>query len=76
VTEAENPEGRPFDEQGLRRVIESGWGSARELGWAAFEAVERHARERRLLDDLTILVLRRLPPLPVTPLVPSVAVGV
>ncbi|MGE3402418.1 MAG: PP2C family protein-serine/threonine phosphatase [Vicinamibacterales bacterium] len=76
VTEAENPEGRPFDEQGLRRVIESGWGSARELGWAAFEAVERHSRERRLLDDLTILVLRRLPPLPVTPLVPSVAVGV
>ena len=71
VTEAENPEGRPFDEQGLRRVIESGWGSARELGWAAFEAVERHTREHRLLDDLTVLILRRLPPLPVTPAVPG-----
>jgi phosphoserine phosphatase RsbU/P len=64
ITEAENPEGHPFDEAGLQRVIDSRWGSAKELGWAAFEAVERHARERRLLDDLTVLVLRRLPPLP------------
>jgi hypothetical protein len=29
-----------------------------------FEAVETHSRERRLLDDLTVLALRRLPPLP------------
>ena len=64
ITEAENPEGRPFDELGLRRIVEGDWGSARELGWAAFEAVERHSRERRLLDDLTILVVRRLPPIP------------
>ena len=64
ITEAENPEGHPFDELGLRRVVDGEWGSAKELGWAAFEAVERHARERRLLDDLTVLVARRLPPLP------------
>jgi hypothetical protein len=40
------------------------WASAKELGWALFEAVETHSRERRLLDDLTVLALRRLPPLP------------
>jgi sigma-B regulation protein RsbU (phosphoserine phosphatase) len=76
ITEAENPEGHPFDEVGLQRVIDSRWGSAKELGWAAFEAVERHARERRLLDDLTVLVLRRLPPLPITPVAAAQAVGV
>lgn len=76
ITEAENPEGHPFDEAGLQRVVDSPWGSAKELGWAAFEAVERHARERRLLDDLTVLVLRRLPPLPGMPVAAASAVGV
>jgi hypothetical protein len=42
-----------------------GWASAKELGWAMFSAVEQHTQERKLLDDLTILVARRLPPLPV-----------
>jgi serine phosphatase RsbU (regulator of sigma subunit) len=65
ITEAENPEGHPFDELGLERVIESGqWASAKELGWEVFAAVEHYVRERRLLDDLTVLVARRLPPLP------------
>jgi sigma-B regulation protein RsbU (phosphoserine phosphatase) len=76
VTEAENPEGHPFDERGLQGVIDAGWASAKELGWATFEAVERHARERRLLDDLTVLVLRRLPPLPTMPLVRTDVIGV
>ena len=76
ITEAENPEGHPFDEAGLQRVVEAPWGSAKELGWAAFEAVERHSRERRLLDDLTVLVLRRLPPLPGMPVAAAHAVGV
>ena len=71
VTEAENPEGQPFDELGLERVLESSWGSAQELAWSTFEAVERHTRERRLLDDLTVLVVRRLPPLPVVPTAPT-----
>lgn len=61
ITEAENAHGQPFDEQGLQRVIDtSAWGSAKELGWATFEAVERHTEQRRLLDDLTVLVVRRL----------------
>jgi len=78
VTEAENLEGQPFDEAGLQQVVDGrDWGSAKELGWATFAAVEQHSRERKLLDDLTVLVLRRLPPIPMgTPLPQSVAAGV
>jgi serine phosphatase RsbU (regulator of sigma subunit) len=77
VTEAESPEGEPFDEHGLQRVVDArAWGTARELGWATFEAVERHAQERRLLDDLTVLVVRRLHPIPVRPVAQTDAVGV
>jgi serine phosphatase RsbU (regulator of sigma subunit) len=66
ITEAENHAGEPFDEVGLESVLEGPeWASAKELGWATFAAVERHVRERRLLDDLTVLVARRLPPIPV-----------
>jgi sigma-B regulation protein RsbU (phosphoserine phosphatase) len=83
VTEAENIEGQPFDEAGLQHVMDGrDWGSAKELGWATFAAVDRHSRERKLLDDLTVLVLRRLPPIPVpaplpqAPLPQSAAAGV
>lgn len=66
ITEAENSSGVAFDEGGIERVIErEGWASAKELGWEMFAAVEQHVRERRLLDDLTVLVARRLPPIPV-----------
>jgi serine phosphatase RsbU (regulator of sigma subunit) len=65
VTEAEDGHGQPFDEAGVQRTTDSGsWGSARELGWALFAAVQVHTEERRLLDDLTVLIARRLPPLP------------
>ncbi len=77
VTEAENTDGQPFDEHGLEGVVNvHGWGSAKELGWATFAAVERHAREQRLVDDLTVLVARKLPPLPVTAVAETAAVGV
>jgi sigma-B regulation protein RsbU (phosphoserine phosphatase) len=77
VTEAEDPSGRPFDEGGLQHVVDSsGWASPKELGWATFAAVERHTDERRLLDDLTILVARRLPPVPASAVAESLAVGV
>jgi len=69
--------GEPFEEQGLEGVVDPhGWGSAKELGWAAFAAVEHHTREKRLLDDLTGLVARTLPPLPVTAVAETAAVGV
>jgi phosphoserine phosphatase RsbU/P len=74
VTEAEDINGQPFDEAGLQHVVEGGgWASAKELGWATFAAVERHSRERKLLDDLTVLVLRRLPPIPVAVAEPATA---
>jgi phosphoserine phosphatase RsbU/P len=78
VTEAENADGQPFDEAGLQQVVDTpGWASAKELGWATFAAVDEHSRERKLLDDLTVLVLRRLPPVPgVSPLPHSAPVGV
>ncbi len=77
ITEAENSAGQPFDEQGLEQVVDTRtWGSAKELGWATFEAVERHTEEGRLLDDLTVLVVRRLHPIPSSPLAQKDAVGV
>jgi len=66
ITEAEDTFDQPFDEAGVQTVVDGqGWASAKELGWALFEAVETHSRERKLLDDLTVLALRRLPPLPI-----------
>jgi serine phosphatase RsbU (regulator of sigma subunit) len=65
VTEAESPDGTPFDEAGLERTLAlhaGAYGSARaaELGHAIFDAVERHRRDQRLSDDLTVLVLSRV----------------
>jgi sigma-B regulation protein RsbU (phosphoserine phosphatase) len=65
VTEAENGNGVPFDESGLQAVMDGpGWASARELAWATFAAVDHYSEQRRLIDDLTILAVRRLPPIP------------
>jgi sigma-B regulation protein RsbU (phosphoserine phosphatase) len=65
LTEAESPDGEPFDEAGLERTLALYAGAyqqsaAAELGRAVFDAVERHRRDKRLSDDLTVLVLSRL----------------
>jgi serine phosphatase RsbU (regulator of sigma subunit) len=65
ITEAESPDGLVFDEAGLERTLALYAGAyqtsaAAELGRAIFDAVERHRRDRRLADDLTVLVLSRL----------------
>lgn len=65
LTEAESPDGEPFDEAGLERTLALHAGAyqtsgAGMLGRAVFEAVERHRRDQRLQDDLTVLVLSRL----------------
>ena len=65
LTEAESPDGVPFDEAGLERTLALYAGAyqqsaAAELGKAIFDAVERHRRDQRLADDLTVLVLSRL----------------
>ena len=73
ITEAEDAKQRPFEESGLQRVIDAtGWTSAKELAWGAFEAVEQHVGTRKLFDDLTVLVVRRLPLIPALPRVPGV----
>jgi serine phosphatase RsbU (regulator of sigma subunit) len=65
ITEAESPDGLPFDEAGLERTLALhagayGTSAAAELGRAVFGAVERHRRDQRLSDDLTVLVLSRV----------------
>lgn len=65
LTEAESPDGQPFDEAGLERTLALYAGAyqksaAAELGRAVMDAVDRHRRDQRLQDDLTVLVLSRL----------------
>jgi sigma-B regulation protein RsbU (phosphoserine phosphatase) len=62
ITEAEDPAGRPFEEAGLEQVVSANAPvSAAELGTAVLKAVQTHANAPRFSDDLTILILKRLP---------------
>jgi sigma-B regulation protein RsbU (phosphoserine phosphatase) len=60
ITEAEDPQGRVFEESGLELVVErhaeEGPG---EIGVHVLKAVEAHAKASRFVDDLTILILKR-----------------
>ncbi len=64
ITEAEDPQGVPFDEEGLCALVDAhAEAPLTDTGRAIFSAVERHARDVRFADDLTILLARRpLPP--------------
>ena len=60
ITEAEDPQGHPFDESGLELVIERlAAAPAAEIGTGVLKAVEVHASDSRFTDDLTILILKR-----------------
>jgi sigma-B regulation protein RsbU (phosphoserine phosphatase) len=60
ITEAENPDGQPFEEAGLEEVMTTYAAfSAADMGTETLRAVERHAHDSRFSDDLTILVLKR-----------------
>jgi phosphoserine phosphatase RsbU/P len=60
ITEAENPKGLPFDEQGLETVLSAERRNNVAATCAAVvRAVERHTADTRLADDLTLLLLRR-----------------
>jgi len=60
ITEAENPKGLPFDEQGLETVLAAERRNNVAATCAAVvRAVERHRADTRLADDLTLLLLRR-----------------
>jgi sigma-B regulation protein RsbU (phosphoserine phosphatase) len=68
ISEAESPEGTPFDEGGIERTLDQVPSSAAApIGRALFDAVEAHRLDTRLSDDLTVLVLSRsvVPPIPV-----------
>jgi sigma-B regulation protein RsbU (phosphoserine phosphatase) len=60
ITEAESPDGTPFDEIGLETALKTnGRSSLAAIGAAVEHAVEQHTDARRFSDDLTILLLRR-----------------
>lgn len=66
VTEAEDPAGQPFDDAGLERAINRHWWEdMKTLGTSVLGAVETHAADTRMADDLTVLDVRRPMPLPV-----------
>lgn len=66
ITEAESPNGRPFDELGLETTLKANRGSSlSSLGTAVVAAVERHTADTKFADDLTILLLRPNAPTPV-----------
>ncbi len=70
ITEAENLAGVPFDEAGIESVLKARpWAGCQDVGRALFAAVDAHRDDRKLLDDLTVLVLRPLPPIPAIPAV-------
>jgi sigma-B regulation protein RsbU (phosphoserine phosphatase) len=59
ITEAENPDGRPFDERGLEDVLTAERrNNIAAIGSAVAKAVEVYTADTRLADDLTLLLLR------------------
>ncbi len=73
LIEAEDPNGRPFDEDGLLRVVSGFYECApRQLGTLLLDAVASHAQTDRFADDLTVLVFKRDVPVahgPATPMI-------
>jgi serine phosphatase RsbU (regulator of sigma subunit) len=60
VTEADDHNGVPFEEKGLEAVIRAhASDTPRDLALAVLHAVEAHAQETSLADDVTLLVLKR-----------------
>ena len=62
ITEAEDPDGQPFEEAGLERVVNTYSAfTAADMAMETVRAVEHHAHASRFADDLTIVVLKRQP---------------
>ena len=62
ITEARNPQGDFFDEEGLEAVVVAReWDSANELLAAIIAAVEEFSAGAPQADDYTVIVLRRKP---------------
>jgi sigma-B regulation protein RsbU (phosphoserine phosphatase) len=63
ITEAENPSGQPFDDQGLEAALMANRADPLPaIGAAVVRAVELHTADTRFADDLTILLLRSSAP--------------
>jgi sigma-B regulation protein RsbU (phosphoserine phosphatase) len=61
VTEAENADGQPFEEQGLEGVVRAYPAvSPQALADAVFRLVEQHTRDSRIMDDVTVMVVDRV----------------
>lgn len=65
ITEAENPQGQPFDEQGLEAALKAHTGPLSAIAAGVVRAVELHTADIRFADDLTILLLRANASVPV-----------
>lgn len=75
ITEAESPTGVAFEESGLERVLAARPdATAPDLAGSLLTAVTRHAQDHKFADDLSVVVLRCLPPVP--SLIPPFASGV
>ena len=62
ITEAEDPDGQPFEEAGLERVVNTYSAfTAADMAMETVRAVEHHAHASRFADDLTIVILKRQP---------------
>ncbi len=62
VTEAENADGQPFEERGLEGVVGAyATASPEALTDAVFRLVEQHTRDSRVTDDVTVMVVDRVP---------------
>ena len=60
ITEAESPNGTPFDEIGLETALKANLDKTLSaVGASVVRAVEQHTADTRLSDDLTVLLLRR-----------------
>lgn len=65
ITEAENSSGVAFDDAGLEQVVHQyWWKDLQTLGTSVLKAVEAHAHDTKIADDLTVLAVRRPIPLP------------
>jgi serine phosphatase RsbU (regulator of sigma subunit) len=68
ITEAENRAGHPFDEDGLERALHMyGSSPAPDLARTLFTVVEQHAGDMKMMDDLTIVVVKRTDAVPPPP---------
>jgi len=65
IAETQSPEGRDFGFDRLRQVVEGG-GAAQTVHDAVLHALESHRGDAPLTDDVTLVVLERLPPVPST----------